>query len=77
MLRASAFSTFKQTSGLLKEKSSVSKGTELFLVGNDAADLDSLERDLFVRIEVDRVWESHREAVDDPLSRLVHFDLAF
>jgi hypothetical protein len=30
VLRASAFSTIKQTSGLLKEKSSVSKGTELF-----------------------------------------------
>ena len=28
-------------------------------------------------IEVDCVWENHREAVDNPLARLVHLDLAF
>ena len=28
-------------------------------------------------VEIDGVWESHREAVDDSLARLVHFDLAF
>jgi hypothetical protein len=28
-------------------------------------------------VEIDGSGERHREAVDDPLARLVHFDLAF
>ena len=28
-------------------------------------------------VEIDSVRQSHREAIDNPLARLVHFDLAF
>jgi hypothetical protein len=28
-------------------------------------------------IEIDGVRQSHREAIDNPLARLMHFDLAF